>query len=173
MGKKSNIYIEPGILDRVGEIVAGHVSGRSAVVVADTNTFPLYAKRVGESLVLAGFSVAYSVFEAGELSKTTETYIKMLSDFSAADLTRSGVVVAVGGGVCGDVAGFAAATYLRGVPIVQVPTTLLAQVDSSIGGKTGIDMPFGKNTVGAFHQPIAVITDPLVLKTLSKRVLIA
>ncbi len=165
-----SIYIQDGILDQAGEIIARHIKGRNAVVVADSNTFPLFAERIRRSFERAGFSVAFSVFEAGELSKTPATYLKMLSDFSAADLTRSGVVVALGGGVVGDVAGFAAATFLRGVPVVQIPTTLLAQVDSSIGGKTGIDMPFGKNSVGAFHQPTAVITDPEVLKTLTPRV---
>ena len=165
-----NIYIQNGILDHVGEIVARHISGRTAVVVADSNTFPLFGERVQKSLETSGFKVAFSVFKAGETSKTPATLLKMYEDFNAADLTRSGVVIALGGGVCGDVAGFAAATYLRGVSVVQVPTTLLAQVDSSIGGKTAIDMSFGKNSVGAFHQPIAVISDPLLLGSLPARV---
>ncbi|MEI6602706.1 MAG: 3-dehydroquinate synthase [Clostridia bacterium] len=165
-----HIYIQNGLLDAVGSLVARHIGGRNAVVVADSNTYPLFGDRVRKSLEAAGFAVAFSVFEAGETRKTPATYLQMLADFHAADLTRSGVVIALGGGVCGDVAGFAASTYLRGVPVIQVPTTLLAQVDSSIGGKTGIDMPFGKNSVGAFHQPTAVITDPLVLESLSARV---
>jgi len=164
------IFIKKGALDDAGKIVANQIAGRNTVVVADENTYRLFGDRVKKSFESAGFRVSFSVFVAGEASKTPTTLFKIYEDFHEAQLTRSGVVIALGGGVVGDVSGFAAATYLRGVPVVQIPTTLLSQVDSSIGGKTGIDMPFGKNSVGAFYQPIAVITDPDVLSSLPERV---
>ena len=107
------------------------------------------------------------VFPAGEESKQISTVCGMYEALAQNDFTRSDFIVTLGGGVCGDMGGFAAATYLRGIPFAQVPTTLLSQVDASVGGKTGVDLPFGKNLVGAFHQPLAVIEDPDTLKTLS------
>lgn len=166
----TKLYIGSGCLDNTGALLAELVKGRNAVVVSDTNAWPLYGERLLESLTEAGFRANFTLFEAGESSKNYQTLLGLYDAFHGFDLTRSGVVLALGGGVVGDVAGFAAATYLRGIPVVQVPTTLLAQVDSSIGGKTAIDMPFGKNTVGAFHMPIMVVSDPEVLETLPERV---
>ena len=114
-----------------------------------------------------GFEVVNYIFPAGESSKTTETIVNIVEFLAENGLTREDIVVALGGGVCGDMAGFAAAIYLRGIKFVQIPTTLLSQVDSSVGGKTGVDLPQGKNLCGAFHQPALVLIDPDVLETLS------
>ncbi len=140
--------------------------GAQAVVVADSNVLPLYAKRVVQSLGAAGFSAGTFEFPAGEESKRLSTIETMYRAFADARLTRSDFVVALGGGVTGDMAGFAAATWLRGIKFIQIPTSLLAQIDSSIGGKTGVDIPQGKNLVGAFHQPSLVLIDPDTLETL-------
>ncbi len=137
-------------------------------LVSDSNVFPLYGERV---MKLAGGRLAgFTVFEAGERNKTLTTVSGFYEAFAKAGLTRRSAVAALGGGVCGDMAGFAAATYLRGMDVIQLPTTLLAQIDSSIGGKTGVDLPFGKNLVGAFKQPAAVIADSTFLDTLPERV---
>jgi 3-dehydroquinate synthase len=162
------ITIRQGSLDRVGEIAAQVCRGRSAAIVTDDNVGPLYLERVRQSMQNAGFNVLATAIPAGEASKSADLLLRLYEHFHTAGLSRSDPVVALGGGVVGDLAGFAAATYLRGVPLIQVPTTLLAQVDSSIGGKTGIDLPFGKNLAGAFYQPKAVIMDPGVLHTLSR-----
>lgn len=165
---ESDIYIEKGCIKRTGEIISQHIKEKNVVIVSDTNVYPIYGRAVEKSLEEAGYRYTSEVVEAGEQSKCQETLFALYSGFYKAELTRNGCVVALGGGVVGDLAGFAAATYMRGVPVVQIPTSLLAQVDSSLGGKTAIDMPFGKNMIGAFHQPFAVITDPGVLSTLSK-----
>lgn len=162
----SRIVAGNGLLGQIGAIAAGEVMGRRVVIVTDEHVRPLYLVPVQAALEAAGFSVEAATVPPGETSKSVEQLTALWSAFHAFGLTRSDLVVALGGGVVGDLAGFAAATYLRGCPVIQVPTTLLAQVDSSIGGKTGIDLPFGKNLAGAFHQPKAVVTDPLVLSTL-------
>jgi 3-dehydroquinate synthase len=162
------VTIRQGSLDRVGEIAAQVCRGRCAAVVTDENVAPLYLERVSRSLAKAGFTVQATVLPAGESSKSSSMVLRLYEQFHTAGLSRTDPVVALGGGVIGDLAGFAAATYLRGVPLIQVPTTLLAQVDSSIGGKTGIDLPFGKNLAGAFYQPKAVVMDPGVLHSLSR-----
>lgn len=162
------ILIKNGALNHVGHLAAEAVVGRKAFVVSDETVFPLYYAQVEKSLVAAGFSVAGYAFPAGEGSKTAATLLALYEQFHQAGLSRSDLILALGGGVVGDVTGFAAATYLRGVPLIQVPTTLLAQVDSAIGGKTAIDLPFGKNLAGAFYQPKAVVLDPLVLRTLPR-----
>lgn len=136
------------------------------MVISDSNVFPLYGETVMDSLQQAGYEACSCVFPAGEQSKllsTVETFFRALGENG---FTRSDFIVALGGGVTGDMAGFAAATFLRGIDFVQIPTTLLAQVDSSVGGKTGVDLPFGKNLVGAFHQPRLVLIDPDTLSTL-------
>ncbi|MDD2533215.1 MAG: 3-dehydroquinate synthase [Eubacteriales bacterium] len=162
------ILIKNGALNLVGHLAAEAVVGRKAFVVSDETVYPLYYSQVAKSLESAGFSVAGYAFAAGEGSKTATTLFTLYEQFHQAGLSRSDLIIALGGGVVGDVTGFAAATYLRGVPLIQIPTTLLAQVDSSIGGKTAIDLPFGKNLAGAFYQPKAVVLDPLVLRTLSR-----
>ena len=162
-----NIMIERGCLSHTGELAAGlFPAGARAVIVADSNVLPLYAKTVVSSLGAAGFSAETFSFPAGEESKRLFTIEKMYGAFADAKLTRSDFVVALGGGVTGDMAGFAAATWLRGIKFIQIPTSLLAQIDSSIGGKTGVDIPQGKNLVGAFHQPSLVLIDPDTLQTL-------
>lgn len=135
-------------------------------IISDSNVWPLYGEQVQASLSQAGFQVLSYVFPAGESSKNAATYFEILNYLAQNQITRSDAMVALGGGVVGDITGFAAATYLRGISYVQIPTTLLAMVDSSIGGKTAIDLPAGKNLVGAFYQPKLVLCDPEVLNTL-------
>jgi 3-dehydroquinate synthase len=162
------IIIQQGSLDRVGEIAAQTCRGRTAAVITDENVGRFYLEPVRRSLQSAGFKVFERAVPAGEQSKTVQVLLSLYEHFHDAELSRTDPVIALGGGVVGDLAGFAAATYLRGVPLIQVPTTLLAQVDSSIGGKTGVDLPFGKNLVGSFYQPKVVIMDPGVLRTLPR-----
>lgn len=162
------IHIKTGMLSKLGRIASSCVGGRKAFVVTDTNVAVLYLAKAVESLKSEGFTVATCSVPAGETSKSKEMLFLLYEQFYGAGITRTDVIIALGGGVVGDLAGYAAATYLRGCPLIQVPTTLLAQVDSSIGGKTGIDLPEGKNLVGAFYQPKAVLIDPAVLSTLSR-----
>lgn len=164
------ILIENGLLDRVGELSAAVKNPCRAVILTDSNVAPLYAERVERSLALAGFDPLRFVIEAGERSKSTESYLSLLSFLAQNKITRSDCLFALGGGVVGDLGGFCAATYLRGIEFIQIPTTLLAMVDSSVGGKTAIDIPEGKNLVGAFYQPSLVICDPTALDTLPKKV---
>lgn len=154
------------LLEHCGEIVREASGGSRALVVTDTNVGPLYAAPVSRSLEEAGYDTRVHVFEAGEEHKRAETYLAILEDAASHEMTRGDVVVALGGGVVGDVAGFAAATYMRGCHFVQIPTSLLAMVDSSVGGKTAIDLVCGKNLVGAFWQPDVVIADVGCLATL-------
>ncbi len=162
-----SVYIESGLLDRVGEAAQRtRKPGSQAMLISDSNVFPLYGERVSASLERAGFAVSSFVFPAGEPSKQLSTVCQMYQALAEKGFTRTDFIVTLGGGVTGDMGGFAAATYLRGIPFLQVPTTLLSQVDASVGGKTGVDLPFGKNLVGAFHQPEAVLTDPDTLRTL-------
>lgn len=162
----SRIIVGNGALARIGAIAAGSVKGRRVCVVSDGNVCNLHLQPVMEALAAAGFHAEQVSVPAGENSKSLDMLSTLWNTFNGYGITRTDLVVALGGGVVGDLAGFAAATYLRGVAIIQAPTSLLAQVDSSIGGKTGIDLPSGKNLAGAFHQPRAVVTDPLALKTL-------
>lgn len=163
-----SVFIEYGLLARTGEhCLSLFPAGTRVMVISDSNVFPLYGETVMDSLRRAGYEVHSCVFPAGEQSKllsTVETFYRALAENG---FTRSDFIVALGGGVTGDMAGFAAASFLRGIDFVQIPTTLLAQVDSSVGGKTGVDLPFGKNLVGAFHQPRLVLIDPNTLSTLS------
>lgn len=165
--KPYKILIGRGCLRRAGEEAARvFPEGTKTVVVSDSNVGPLYARTVVSSLNAAGFSASAFTFPAGEEHKRLETVQEMYADFARRGLTRSDFVVALGGGVTGDLAGFAAATWLRGIRFLQIPTSLLAQIDSSVGGKTGADLPQGKNLVGAFHQPSLVLIDPDTLSTL-------
>jgi 3-dehydroquinate synthase len=154
------------LLDRLGPLVQGLGRWTTVALVSDAVVAPLHAERAAASLEDAGLRVALCTMPAGEAYKTLETVSDLYRQFLAAGLDRSGLVLALGGGVVGDVAGFAAATYMRGLPLVQAPTTLLAMVDSSVGGKTGVDLPAGKNLVGAFKQPALVVIDPSALATL-------
>ena len=164
------VTIGRGLLDTVGRQAAGQWKGRSAAVVSDSTVAPLYLNRVKDSLERAGFRVHSFVFPAGEDQKNGGTYLKLLEFLAARRLTRADGLIALGGGVVGDLAGFAAATFLRGSGFLQLPTTLLAAVDSSVGGKTAIDLTNGKNLAGAFYQPQAVLCDLDTLDTLPAEV---
>ena len=168
VGNGYDILIEKGIIKSCGKYIKNVTKAKKIVIISDTNVAPLYLDTVKGSIEKEGFTVFDSVFPAGESSKTTATAVSMVEFLADCGLTREDLVVALGGGVCGDMAGFAAAIYLRGIKFVQIPTTLLSQVDSSVGGKTGVDLPHGKNLCGAFHQPALVLIDPNVLDTLSE-----
>ena len=165
-GNPYDVSIERGLLARAGEWLGALTPSRTAALITDDQVNALYGDLVIKALTASGFQVARFVFEHGEQRKTLETYGAVLSFLAENHITRTDTVVALGGGVTGDLAGFAAATYLRGLAVAQIPTTLLAMVDSSVGGKTGVNLPSGKNLVGAFHQPIGVLCDPDVLSTL-------
>ena len=166
-----DILIAPGILPSAGERVRALLpKAQKAALITDGNVKRLHAEPVMQSLANAGLEVCAMHIPPGEQSKTGERYLAILGWLSEKGLTRSDVVIALGGGVVGDLAGFAAATYLRGVPLVQIPTTLLAMVDSSVGGKTGIDLAAGKNLAGAFYQPSLVLCDTNVLATLPQNI---
>ncbi len=165
--KSYNIYIDRGLVDRCGrEVRATLPKVKKVMLVGDDTTMSLYGDRTARSLVENGLDVARFPFPHGEESKDLTTYGALLAAMAEAELTRSDCAVALGGGVVGDLTGFAAATYLRGIPVVQIPTTVLAAVDSSVGGKTAVDLPTGKNLVGAFHQPSLVLCDPDTFATL-------
>jgi 3-dehydroquinate synthase len=163
------VLVDTGVLNRVGEHAHKHLPRDTCVIIADSNVAPLFADRVKKSLVSAGFRPTLITIPAGEKSKTLEQVGAICDQMIAAGLDRQSFVVGLGGGMIGDISGFVAAIYHRGIPHIQIPTTLLAMVDSSIGGKTGVDTLDGKNLIGAFHQPSLVIDDLDVLKTLPRR----
>ncbi len=171
LGPKSyTIAIAAGLVDQVGPRLRVLLpQSETAVIITDSNVGPLYGKRLARSLSQAGFQTVTLTFTAGEQSKNLRTLTELYTGLAKAGVTRSDVVVALGGGVTGDMAGLAAATFLRGVAFVQVPTSLLAMVDSSVGGKVAVDLSAGKNLVGAFYQPKVVYIDTAVLKTLPVR----
>ena len=160
------VYVEAGALSRLDELVLQHLPGRRVVIIADAAVDELYrAGRFGT----APKSFETITFPSGEKSKTRESWAQLTDTMMRQGFGRDTGVVALGGGVTGDLAGFVAATYMRGLPYVQAPTTMLAMLDASVGGKTGVDTPHGKNLVGAFHPPAAVIADPGTLATLGER----
>lgn len=164
--KEYDVIIERGAIGKVGALAKETgLSGR-ACIVSDSNVAPLYMDKVKASLENAGFDVEEYVFKAGETSKNAQTFIDILNFLAAEHFTRKDTLFALGGGVTGDLTGFCAATYMRGINFVQIPTSLLASVDSSVGGKTAIDLECGKNLAGAFYQPNLVVFDPDVLETL-------
>lgn len=166
-----DILIEKGLLDRVGELSLPVTGKVRAAIVSDDTVFSLYGERVTASLEKAGYTgITSFVIPHGEESKNLDSFTRLLTHLAEQGYTRSDVIFALGGGVVGDLAGFAAACWLRGVRFIQIPTTLLACVDSSVGGKTAVDIPTGKNLVGAFHQPSLVLCDPEVLDTLSPEI---
>lgn len=165
------VQVGAGLLARTGELSAPLIQGRDAVIVSDSNVWPRYGRTVAGSLVQAGFRVREFVFPAGEASKNPQVLLELLTFLARHELTRSDAVFALGGGVTGDMAGLAAALYLRGIACVQLPTSLLSMVDSSVGGKTAVDLPEGKNLVGTFTQPHLVLCDTQALDTLSPAVL--
>ncbi len=164
-----DIVIEQGIISKIGELALSVTKGKNCLVVSDSNVFPIYGDAVKKSLEENGFNVFSFVFEAGEQRKNSDTLLSILSKLATEKFNRDDFVLALGGGVSGDMAGFAAAIYMRGIDFINVPTSLLAMIDSSVGGKTAIDLPEGKNLVGAFHQPSMVIIDPSLLSTLPKK----
>lgn len=168
-GGHYDITIQPGLLARVGDYVARLCKSKRAGIVTDSHVAPHYASVVAESLRSAGIEPIIATLSAGEDHKTLADLSGVYDTLLSARVERSTPILALGGGVVGDMTGFVAATILRGVPFVQIPTTLLAMVDASVGGKTGINHVVGKNLIGAFHQPIAVLIDPAVLKTLPPR----
>lgn len=162
-----DVVIGRGLIEKAGGLVKEALpKAESILIVADSNVDAIYGQKVFDSIKGAGFNTAKFVFEAGEQSKNTDTVGKIYEAMNEIGLTRTDAVVTLGGGVAGDMAGFAAATFLRGIRFVQIPTSLLAQVDASVGGKTGVDLSVGKNLVGAFHQPSMVIDDIDTLETL-------
>jgi 3-dehydroquinate synthase len=170
LGARSySILIGPGLLARLGAECRALGLGARCAVITDSNVAPLLAEKAEASLRAAGFEPVRVVVEAGEKSKNMQRVEECYDQLAAHRLERKSFVVALGGGVVGDLAGFVAATYLRGVAFVQVPTTLLAQVDSSVGGKVGVNLAAGKNLVGAFHQPRLVLCDLDSLATLPER----
>ncbi|MEE9404119.1 MAG: 3-dehydroquinate synthase [Algisphaera sp.] len=164
------VHVEPGSLTRLAELVRGAVpSADRVVLVTDEGVEPHHGRDVARALQAGGIDTAVAVIPVSEKKKTLGTVRNLYEIFLENKLERGHAVVTLGGGICCDVAGFAAATYLRGVAVVQCPTTLLAMVDASVGGKTGVNVPQGKNLIGAFHQPAAVVIDPHVLGTLPVR----
>lgn len=172
LGDRSyQVHVANGALDAVGYMAERlRISGKAAIIT-DSNVNPLYANRLVQSLQDADYSYSLHVFEAGEQSKNLHTVETLAEEMVAAGHDRSSFIIALGGGVVGDMAGFLAAIYYRGIPFIQVPTTVMAQVDSSVGGKTAVDISSGKNLIGAFHQPRLVMVDPTTLLTLPPRVL--
>lgn len=166
--KSYNIHIGSGILPTLGTQVNEVCKASKVCIVSDSNVFPLHGEAATDSLNLAGFEVINFIISAGEESKNGTNYLELLNFLAENQMTRSDCLIALGGGVVGDLTGFAAATFLRGIAYIQVPTTLLAMVDSSVGGKTAIDLPAGKNLCGAFYQPSLVLCDIDTLNTLAE-----
>jgi len=161
------ITVEASVLERTGELIEAKLGSVSGAVITDTNVDELYGKELLSSLEKNGHDFLKLVVEPGEASKSPEVAENLYEKLAETGLNRDSVIVAFGGGVVGDLAGFVGSTFLRGLRVVQIPTTLLAQVDSSVGGKTAVNLPQGKNLVGSFHQPETVIIDPEVLSTLA------
>ncbi len=163
------IHIGHGLLDRAGDMIATLRPGAKCAIISDRNVMAAQGERLLASLAAAGIALTQILVDPGEKSKSMTVLEDVVTQLLAARMERDDLVIAFGGGVVGDLAGFAAAITRRGMDFVQVPTSLLAQVDSSVGGKTGVNSPHGKNLIGAFHQPVMVIIDTTVLKTLSPR----
>ena len=166
-GAPYDVLIERGLLDSVGKLILEGLGVLRIALISDETVDRLYGDRVERSLSAAGHRVLRLTFPGGEANKTPETVVRLQEALLRAEITRSDLIVALGGGIVGDVAGFTAATYLRGLRYVQIPTTLLAALDSSVGGKTGVNLQGYKNQIGAFWQPSAVLCDPDVFSTLT------
>lgn len=164
--KKYDVLIGDHLLEKIGTYVLQIKKACTIALISDSNVWPIYGETVKNSLISSGFDVIWHSFPAGEASKNIDTYFGIVNFLAENHLTRSDALIALGGGVVGDITGFAAATYLRGISYIQVPTSLLAMVDSSVGGKTAIDLPVGKNLIGAFKQPELVLCDCTALSTL-------
>lgn len=163
------VHVANGALETIGYLCSRTRLEGKAAIITDSNVGPLYAERVRQSLEDSGYTTSLHVFPAGEAHKNLQTIETIAGEMVQAGHDRSSFVVALGGGVVGDMAGFIASIYYRGIPFVQIPTSVMAQVDSSVGGKTAVDLAAGKNLIGAFHQPRLVLIDPTTLTTLSPR----
>ena len=168
-----DIFIGTGLIDGLGALIKPVLRRQRVVVITDENVAPFYADRVKASCEAENIKVDVIILPAGEATKSFEQYNSLMNQLLALEVERADALIALGGGVIGDLTGFAAATLRRGIDFIQVPTSLLAQVDSSVGGKTGINTPYGKNLIGAFYQPRMVVADLATLDTLSKRELLA
>ncbi|RPI29762.1 MAG: iron-containing alcohol dehydrogenase, partial [Actinomycetota bacterium] len=164
-----DVVVERGALDGLGAELAALGTQGKVVVCSDANVAPLYLERLSAGLSEAGFTTSHIVIPAGEAQKTLARVEEVYGVLYERGVARGATLVALGGGVVGDLFGYVAASYLRGLRLVQVPTTLLAQVDAAVGGKTGVDFRAGKNHVGAFYQPWLVVADPDTLRTLPER----
>lgn len=169
LGKNSySIYIENNLLSQAAAYINSVFTGKKIMIISDDHVYPLYGDLLTEQLS-EDYDCHHLVLPHGETTKAFQTLPSVYTALLEAKISRSDLIIALGGGVIGDLAGFAAASFLRGVKLIQIPTSLLAQVDSSVGGKVAVDLPQGKNLVGAFYQPSLVLIDPLVLNTLDKR----
>ncbi|MDP4143517.1 MAG: 3-dehydroquinate synthase [Bacillota bacterium] len=169
--KSYPIYIEKGLFDSIGEEIKKIYKGRKIAIITDENLDRIYGEKLSSNLEKNEFTVKKVVVKPGEKSKSIDVLLRVYDELLDFSITRGDLIIAFGGGVVGDLTGFAASTLLRGIPFVQIPTSLLAQIDSSIGGKVAVDLPKGKNLVGSFYHPNAVFIDPELLKTLDKRFL--
>lgn len=167
---KYDIFIEKGLISLCGEYIAKIRGNCKIMIISDDTVFPIYGEKVKSSLCKEGFEVTEFIIKAGESSKCAQNLISIWNALANAHFTRSDILVALGGGVVGDLSGFAASTYLRSIKYIQIPTTLLAMVDSSVGGKTAIDLDAGKNLAGTFYQPSMVLCDPDTLSTLKPEI---
>lgn len=165
-----DVLIQPGILPQVGQLAAEVLPKGKAAIITDDTVASLYLNTVEKSLTESGFAICTMIFPHGEDSKSHENLMAIYNFLIENEVTRSDFIVALGGGVVGDIAGYAAATYLRGIPFLQIPTTFLAAIDSSVGGKTAVNIPAGKNLIGAFHQPSLVVCDTDTFRTLPPEV---
>ena len=170
VGEGYDVIIGHGLLEKSGQFVRDLFGPRNCMIISESNVAPLYLEAVKVSCADAGLNVSSFVFPAGEEHKTLDTFGMILNALAEARLTRKDFVIALGGGVCGDMAGFAAGCYMRGIPFVQIPTTVLSMVDSSVGGKCAVDLPQGKDLAGVFHQPSLVLCDIDTLDTLPQDV---
>ena len=168
VGRGYNVHIGAGLLDNAGELIRDEIRPNRVAIITDSNVAPIYAKRLEKSLKQSGIKSVTITFPAGEENKRITTLANILETLAENGFSRTDKIIALGGGVTGDMAGFAAAVYMRGIGYIQMPTTLLAAVDSSVGGKTAVDLAAGKNLAGAFVQPELVICDTDTLKTLPK-----
>ncbi|HEV8604041.1 MAG TPA: 3-dehydroquinate synthase [Tepidisphaeraceae bacterium] len=168
-GGDYNVLVQPALLSDAGSHLRKLTTSKKCALVSDDAVHPLHAPALTTSLKSSGFGIISITLPSGEDHKTISSANLAYDQLLSAGIERSTPILALGGGVIGDTAGFVAATLLRGLPLVQIPTTLLAMVDASVGGKTGVNHPVGKNLIGAFHQPLAVLIDPTVLKTLPAR----
>ena len=168
-GGSYNIIIDHGLIKEIGSAISKIYNGDKIAIITDENVNKYYGDIVEKSLKAKGYNTLKIVIPPGERSKSVESLLKLYSDLLEFKINRGNLIVALGGGVVGDLTGFCASTLLRGIPFIQIPTSLLAQIDSSIGGKVAVDLPQGKNLIGSFYHPKAVYIDPEVLNTLDKK----